>query len=71
MPAHLQGTGTVTYFGRTFGFIDPDDGSSSVLVAASCLLAARIDNVEPGDRLRFWAKHRGRGWRAQRVALEK
>ena len=56
-------TGVVKWFNaaKGFGFITPDLGPCDVFVHVSALAAARIEKLEPGDRVEFELTQGGDG----------
>lgn len=56
-------TGVVKWFNtaKGFGFITPDLGPCDVFVHVSALAAARIERLEPGDRVEFELTQGGDG----------
>lgn len=56
-------TGVVKWFNtaKGFGFITPDLGPCDVFVHVSALVAARIERLEPGDRVEFELTQGGDG----------
>lgn len=64
--------GVVKWFNGTkgFGFITPDSGGKDVFLHASVLRRAGLNEVEPGQRVRFTAVERDKGPEARSLNVE-
>lgn len=64
--------GVVKWFNGTkgFGFITPDSGGKDVFLHASVLRRAGLNEVEPGQRVRFTAVERDKGPEARSLNVD-
>lgn len=64
--------GVVKWFNGTkgFGFITPDSGGKDVFLHASVLRRAGLNEVEPGQRVRFTAVERDKGPEARSLNID-